>query len=70
MDSLFKTFGIQLFSIVLYTGMSLCFPLKLSICDIYNIFFTILIQCFTQNLFMFNVNFIQYDHLITVEATI
>ena len=35
--------------------MSLCSPLKFGICDIYNMFCTILIQYFTQNLFIFTV---------------
>ena len=33
-----KVFRIQLFSKFLYMGMSLCFLLKFSICDIYNMF--------------------------------
>ena len=55
MDSFLKIFRIQLFLKVLYKGMSLCSPLKFGICDIYNMFCTILIQYFTQNLFMFTV---------------
>ena len=46
MDSFLKIFKIQLFSKVLYVGMSLCARLKTGICDIY----------FTQNLFIFYVN--------------
>ena len=34
-----KIFRIQLFSKVLYMGMSLCSPLKFIICDIYTICF-------------------------------
>ena len=60
MDSSLKTFRIQLFSIVLYVGMLLCAPLKFGICDIY----------FTQNLFIFYINSIWYDRLITAEAII
>ena len=49
-------------------GMSLCFTLKFSICDIYSMFRAIIIQIFAQNLLRFYVNFIQYDQLITVET--
>ena len=55
MDSFLKIFRIQLFLKVLYKGMSLCSPLKFGICNIYNMFCTILIQYFTQNLFIFTV---------------
>ena len=50
--------------------MSLCSPLKFGICDICNMFCIILIQCFTQNLLIYYVNSVQYDHLITVETII
>ena len=60
MDSFLKTFKIQLFSKVLYVGMSLCARLKTGICDIY----------FTQNLFIFYVNSIWYNRLITAETII
>ena len=60
MDSFLKTFKIQLFSKVLYVGMSLCARLKTGICDIY----------FTQNLFIFYVNSIWYDRLIIAETII
>ena len=58
MDSFLKTFKIQLFSKVLYVGMSLCARLKFGICDKY----------FTQNLFIFYVNSIWYDRLITAKT--
>ena len=51
-------------------GMSLFSPMKFSICDICNMFCEILIQYFTQNLFIFYVNYIQYDHWITIETII
>ena len=60
MDSFLKIFKIQLFSKVLYVGMSLCARLKTGICDIY----------FTQNLFIFYVNSIWYNRLITAETII
>ena len=44
MNSLLKIFRTQLVSEVLYMGMSLCSPLKHSICDIYNMFCVILTQ--------------------------
>ena len=52
MDSFLKIFKSQLFSKVLYVGMSLCPRLKTGICDIY----------FTQNLFLFYVNSVWYDY--------
>ena len=70
MDSFLKIFRIQLFSKVLYMGMSLCAPLKFGIFDMCNLFYAILMQYFTQNLFIFNANSIPYDHLITAEAII
>ena len=60
MDSFLKIFRIQLFSKVLYVGMSLCAQLKFGICD----------TCFIQNLFIFYVNSVWYDRLITVETII
>ena len=60
MDSFLKIFKVQLFSKVLYVGMSLCARLKTGICDIY----------FTQNLFIFYVNSIWYNRLITAETII
>ena len=45
--------------------MLLCSQLKFGICDIYNIFYAVLTLYFAKNLFMFYVNFIQCDHLIT-----
>ena len=60
MDSFLKIFTIQLFSKVLYVGMSLCARLKFGIRDIY----------FTQNLFIFYINSIWYDPLITAETII
>ena len=60
MDSFPKIFKIQLFSKVLHVGMSLCPRLKTGICDIY----------FRQNLFIFYVNSIWYDSLITAETII
>ena len=60
MDSFLQIFRIQLFPKVLYVGMSLCAPLKFGICGRY----------FTQNLFIFYVNSIPYDRLITAETII
>ena len=60
MDSFLKFFNIQLFSKVLYMGMSLCAPFKFGICRIY----------FTQNVFIFYVNSIRYDRMITAETVI
>ena len=60
MDSFLKIFRIQLFSKVLYVGRSLCTRLKFGICDIY----------FTQNLFIFYVNSVWYNRLITAETII
>ena len=60
MDSFLKIFRIQLFSNVLYVGMPIYAALKFDICDIY----------FTQNLFIFFVNSIRYDYLITAETII
>ena len=60
MDSFLKIFRIQLFSKVLYVGRSLCTRLKFGICDIY----------FTQIVFLFYVNFIWYNRLITSETII
>ena len=51
-------------------GMSLCSALKFGICDIYSMFYAILIQHLMQNLLRFYVNSIQYHHLITVETII
>ena len=52
-------------------GMLLCSWLKFNICDMYNMFRTIFIQYFTQNLFTFYVNSrIQFDHLITDDTII
>ena len=50
--------------------MLLCSPLKFGICDVYNMFCTILIQYFTHNLFIFYVNSVHYDHLVTIETII
>ena len=58
MDSFLKIFRIQLFSKVYYVGMSLYASLKFGICDIY----------FTENLFIFNVNSVWYNRLITSET--
>ena len=60
MDSFLKIFRIQLFSKVSYVGRLLCTRLKFGICDIY----------FTQNLFIFYVNSIWYNRLITAETII
>ena len=60
MDSFLNIFRIQLFSKVLYVGMSLCARLKFGVCDIY----------FTQNLFIFYGYSIWYDRLITAETII
>ena len=67
-NSFLKIFRIQLCSRVLYMCVSLCSTLKFGICDICNIFCVILIQYFSQNLFKFYVNAIQYVHLITIET--
>ena len=58
MESFLNIFRIQLFSKVYYVGMSLCAPFKFGICDIY----------FTVNLFIFNVNYIWYNRLVTAET--
>ena len=47
--------------------MSLSSTMKFSTCDIYNMFCAVLIQYFTHKIY---VNFIQYDHLITVETIV
>ena len=46
------------------------FPCTYGICVIYNMFCAILIQYFTQNLFIVYVNSIHYVHFITVETMI
>ena len=69
MDSFLKILGFNANS-KFYMGMSLCAPLKFGICDIYNLFCAILMQHFTQNLFIFYVNSIRWYHLITAEAII
>ena len=50
--------------------MSLCPTSKFSVCDTYNMFCAVVIEYFTQNLFKFYLNSIQYDRLITVETII
>ena len=71
MDHFLKIFRSSLFSKVLYMGMFLCSWLKFSICDIYNMFRTIFIQYFTQNLLTFYANSrIQFDHLIIDDTII
>ena len=70
MDYFLKIFRIQLFSKVLYMGLLLWAPLKFGICVIYNLFCAILMQNFKQNVFIFYVNSIRYDRLITAEAII
>ena len=70
MDSLFKTFRIQLFCKLLCMGVLLCFPIKFGISDANNTFFSILLQYFTQFFFIFYINSIVYDHLIDVETII
>ena len=60
MDSFLQIFRIQLFPKVLYVGMSLYAPLKFGICG----------RHFTQSLFIFYVNSIPYDCLITAETII
>ena len=70
MDSFLKISRLQLFSKILYMGMLLWSPLKFGICDLCNTFCAIPIQDFTQNLFIFYVNSVQYDQLITVETII
>ena len=49
MDSFLKIFRIQLFFKFLHMSMSLYAPLKFDICDIYNMFWAILMQYFTEN---------------------
>ena len=46
MDPFLKILKIQFFSKVLYMGMSLCSPLKFSICDICHMFCAILVDLY------------------------
>ena len=50
--------------------MSLWAPLKFGIFYVFKMFCAILMQWFTQNLFIFYLNFIRYDRLVTVETII
>ena len=70
MDCFLEIFRNELFFKVLYMDMSLYFLMRFVFFDIYNMFCAIFIQYFTQNLFIFYVNSIQYEHLITDDAII
>ena len=70
MDPFLKIFKVQFFSKVLYMGMSLCSPLKFSICDICHMFCAILADLYYTKFIYILGKFYAVDHLITDETII
>ena len=70
MDPLLKILNIQFFSKVLYMGMSLCSPLKFSICDICHMFCAILVDLYYTKFIYILSKFYTVRYLITDETII